>query len=41
MAATLVALNARAIVEERFLARDSLYRDYLERTPWRFVPYVH
>jgi protein-S-isoprenylcysteine O-methyltransferase Ste14/uncharacterized membrane protein (UPF0127 family) len=41
MAATLVALNARAIVEERFLARDSLYRDYLERTPWRFVPYVY
>jgi protein-S-isoprenylcysteine O-methyltransferase Ste14/uncharacterized membrane protein (UPF0127 family) len=39
--ATLLALNARAIVEERFLQRDPSYGDYLRGTRWRFVPYVY
>jgi protein-S-isoprenylcysteine O-methyltransferase Ste14 len=39
--ATLVALNARAIVEERFLRHDPSYCDYLNGTRWRFVPYVY
>jgi protein-S-isoprenylcysteine O-methyltransferase Ste14/uncharacterized membrane protein (UPF0127 family) len=38
---TLLALNARAIVEERFLQRDPSYGDYLRGTRWRFVPYVY
>jgi protein-S-isoprenylcysteine O-methyltransferase Ste14/uncharacterized membrane protein (UPF0127 family) len=38
---TLLALNARAIIEERFLARDPRYRDYLNGTRWRFVPYLY
>jgi protein-S-isoprenylcysteine O-methyltransferase Ste14/uncharacterized membrane protein (UPF0127 family) len=41
MIATLVALNARAIVEERFLKHDASYCDYLVETRWRFVPYVY
>lgn len=42
VAVTCVALNARAIVEERFLARDDQrYREYLGETRWRFVPYVY
>jgi len=40
-AVTLVALNGRAVVEERFLARSPFYRDYLRRVPWRLVPYVY
>jgi len=39
--ATLLALNARAIVEERFLRHDPSYGDYLRGTRWRFVPYVY
>jgi protein-S-isoprenylcysteine O-methyltransferase Ste14/uncharacterized membrane protein (UPF0127 family) len=39
--ATLLALNARAIMEERFLAQDTGYREYLNGTRWRFVPYVY
>jgi protein-S-isoprenylcysteine O-methyltransferase Ste14/uncharacterized membrane protein (UPF0127 family) len=39
--ATLLALNARAIIEERFLAQDPGYRDYLNGTRWRFVPYLY
>src|SRR5438093_1231459 len=39
--ATLLALIARAVVEERILARDPAYREYLERLPWRFFPYVY
>jgi protein-S-isoprenylcysteine O-methyltransferase Ste14/uncharacterized membrane protein (UPF0127 family) len=39
--ATLLALNARAIVEERFLRHDASYGDYLRGTRWRFVPYVY
>jgi protein-S-isoprenylcysteine O-methyltransferase Ste14 len=31
----------RAIMEERVLAQDPLYREYLRRTPWRFIPYVY
>ena len=42
----LVALGAaafyiRARVEERFLAGDPVYREYMQRVRWRFVPYVH
>ncbi len=40
-AATLLALNARAIVEERFLAQDAGYRVYLRGIRWRFLPYVY
>src|SRR5881397_2332373 len=39
--ATLLALIARAVAEERILARDPAYRTYLERLPWRFFPYVY
>src|SRR5438093_526500 len=38
---TLLALIARAVAEERILARDPAYRNYLERLPWRFFPYVY
>jgi protein-S-isoprenylcysteine O-methyltransferase Ste14 len=38
---TCIALYARAIVEERFLAADPEYRAYRERVPWRFIPLVH
>jgi protein-S-isoprenylcysteine O-methyltransferase Ste14/uncharacterized membrane protein (UPF0127 family) len=38
---TLVALNARAVVEERFLAAEPVYGEYLRRVPWRFVPHVY
>jgi protein-S-isoprenylcysteine O-methyltransferase Ste14 len=41
VAATLLALNVRAIVEERFLEQDPSYRVYLRGTPWRFVPFVY
>src|SRR5438876_11765314 len=39
--ATAVALNCRAVVEERFLARDPAYREYLRRVRWRFLPSVY
>jgi hypothetical protein len=39
--ATLLALNARAHVEERFLCHDHNYRTYLRGTRWRFVPLVY
>src|SRR5438128_425586 len=39
--ATLLLLNARAVAEERILARDPAYREYLQRLPWRFLPYVY
>ena len=38
---TLAALNARAIVEERFLAREPDYDHYQQRVRWRFVPYLY
>src|SRR5262245_22677909 len=41
VAVTMLALNARAIVEERFLQHDPSYSDYLRSMPWRFVPYVY
>jgi protein-S-isoprenylcysteine O-methyltransferase Ste14/uncharacterized membrane protein (UPF0127 family) len=41
VAATLLALNVRAIVEERFLEQDPSYKVYLRATPWRFVPFVY
>jgi protein-S-isoprenylcysteine O-methyltransferase Ste14/uncharacterized membrane protein (UPF0127 family) len=40
-AITLLAMNARAGVEERFLARTPAYREYLERVRWRFAPYLY
>src|SRR5579871_1504765 len=36
--ATTLALAVRAGVEERFLARDPAYRDYVAAVRWRFVP---
>ena len=38
---TAVALNWRAHVEERFLARDRAYRAYLRRVRWRFLPSLY
>ena len=35
------AFYVRAVVEERFLSRDPLYREYMWHVPWRFVPYLH
>jgi protein-S-isoprenylcysteine O-methyltransferase Ste14 len=40
-AATLLALHVRAVREERFLAGDPRYREYLARVRWRFVPYLY
>ena len=39
--ATLVVQVTRASMEERVLAHDPSYREYLRRTPWRFIPYVY
>jgi protein-S-isoprenylcysteine O-methyltransferase Ste14 len=39
--ATLVIQVTRASMEERVLAHDPSYQDYLRRTPWRFIPYVY
>ena len=33
--------NARAGFEERLLARDPGYADYLRRVPWRFLPRIY
>lgn len=41
IAVTFVALFVRAAVEERFLRQDPAYEAYLERTRWRFLPYVY
>jgi len=41
VATTIAAQCARAVVEERFLASDPGDRAYLERTRWRFVPFVY
>jgi protein-S-isoprenylcysteine O-methyltransferase Ste14 len=41
VAATVIAMNMRAIFEERLLGRDERYREYLRRTPWRFLPYLY
>jgi protein-S-isoprenylcysteine O-methyltransferase Ste14 len=38
---TLAIQVTRALMEERVLANDPLYREYLRRTPWRFIPYVY
>lgn len=38
VAVTLVVTVARASAEERLLAEDPVYREYLARTRWRFVP---
>ncbi len=40
LATTLAAVVLRARFEERFLSRDPLYQDYLQRVRWRFVPFV-
>jgi len=39
--AAVIALNLRAILEERFLAHDDAYRTYLTQVRWRFLPYVY
>lgn len=39
--ATLVALVGRTVAEERLLQRDPIYRDYMQRVRWRFLPYVY
>jgi len=39
--ATLAIQVTRALIEEQILAHDPLYREYLRRTPWRFIPYVY
>ena len=41
VALAVMSLHLRAIFEERLLGRDALYRDYLRRIRWRFVPYVY
>ncbi len=38
---SVLALHARARIEERFLARDPAYRDYARRVPWRFIPCLY
>jgi protein-S-isoprenylcysteine O-methyltransferase Ste14/uncharacterized membrane protein (UPF0127 family) len=38
---SIVALNARAVIEERFLKRDPAYRDYADHVPWRLVPWLY
>ncbi len=35
------AFVGRAVAEERLLQRDPLYRAYLGRIQWRFLPYVY
>ena len=30
----------RAWTEERHLMRESHYREYVKKVPWRFVPYL-
>jgi len=38
---TAASFVARALAEERLLERDPLYKAYLRRVQWRFVPYVY
>jgi protein-S-isoprenylcysteine O-methyltransferase Ste14 len=40
-ATTMVALNMRAVFEERLLSRDPIYSDYTRRVPWRFLPHLY
>ncbi len=40
LAAADVALMMRAVREERTLAQDSEYRDYMQRVRWRIIPGV-
>lgn len=41
VASTLAALCTRALIEERFLATDPVYRSYMRQVRWRFVPYLY
>ena len=41
LAVSSAAFVIRARVEERFLSDDARYRQYLERVPWRFMPWIH
>jgi protein-S-isoprenylcysteine O-methyltransferase Ste14/uncharacterized membrane protein (UPF0127 family) len=41
VASATLAFYVRATVEERFLAGDPIYRDYMRRVRWRFIPFVH
>jgi protein-S-isoprenylcysteine O-methyltransferase Ste14/uncharacterized membrane protein (UPF0127 family) len=38
---SIVALNARAVIEERFLRRDPVYGAYADRVRWRFIPCLY
>jgi protein-S-isoprenylcysteine O-methyltransferase Ste14 len=38
---TLITIVLRASYEERLLAHEPAYREYVRRVPWRFVPYVY
>jgi protein-S-isoprenylcysteine O-methyltransferase Ste14 len=40
LAAADIALMMRAVREERTLAQDPAYRDYMQRVRWRIVPGV-
>jgi protein-S-isoprenylcysteine O-methyltransferase Ste14/uncharacterized membrane protein (UPF0127 family) len=39
--ATMIALNMRAIFEERLLTQDPSYAEYVRRVPWRFLPHLY
>ncbi len=41
VASSIVALQGRAIVEERLLRKDPAYDEYVSRVRWRFLPYVY
>jgi protein-S-isoprenylcysteine O-methyltransferase Ste14/uncharacterized membrane protein (UPF0127 family) len=41
VAIAITAYYVRAVVEEKFLTQDPVYREYVRRVPWRFVPYIH
>jgi protein-S-isoprenylcysteine O-methyltransferase Ste14 len=40
LAAADIALMMRAVREERTLAQDPEYRDYMQRVRWRIIPGV-
>ena len=40
VAVAIVAFYVRAVVEERFLAREPAYRAYMQRVRARFVPFL-
>lgn len=38
---TLTLLFLRLVQEEKHLAQDPAYREYVARTPWRLIPFVY